>query len=223
MILKNNFQILFLTLVYCNGCTPIKCQNRVIIDHLVMNNIRQEEHERLVKHLEKESTELVPMLRSKIYPEIIASGNSIVPLLVSSVQDTTVKHYLTLMAIAKMDPKALLEIPVETRLKIYSDALQKGGPHNDWGLAGEYLSGASLDLLRIGEKAIPSLIPFLDDTTAAGIWGSEEATVNKLYQNRVCDFAYYLILQIMKRDEQYFESPEERDVAIDSLKKFLKK
>lgn len=223
MILKNNFQIFFLVLVYFIFCTSIKCQNKVDKNYLVMSNTQQEEHERLVKNLEKESTELVPMLRSKIYSEIIASGESIVPLLVSSVQDTTVKHYLTLMAIAEMDPKALLKIPIEARLKIYSDALQKGGPHNDWGLAGEYLSGASLDLLRIGEKAIPSLIHFLDDTTTAGIWGSEEATINKQYQNRVCDFAYYLILQIIKRDEHYFESPKKRDVAIDSLKKFLKK
>ena len=143
--------------------------------------MQQEKYDKLIKKLEEESAELKPMLRSKVYSEITASGDSIVPFLVSSVQDTTVKHYLTLMAIAEMDQKALLQIPLETRLKIYSDALQKGGPHNDWGLAGEYLSGASLDILRIGEKAIPFLIPFLDDTTAAGIWGSEEATVNKQY------------------------------------------
>jgi hypothetical protein len=188
-----------------------------------MSNVPHEEHDRLIKQLENESSELVPMLRSKIYPQIIASGNSIVPLLISSVRDTTVKHYLTLMAIAEMDRKALLKIPVETRLRIYSDALQKDGPNNDWGLAGEYLSGASLDLLGIGEKAIPTLIPFLDDTRAAGMWGSEEATVNKQHGNRVCDFAYYLILQILKRDEQYSESPEKRDTAIGALKKFLEK
>jgi hypothetical protein len=204
------------------ACTQLHA-NKMTENCSVRNIMQQEKYDKLIKKLEEESAELKPMLRSKVYSEIIASGDSIVPFLVSSVQDTTVKHYLTLMAIAEMDQKALLQIPVETRLKVYSDALQKGGPHNDWGLAGEYLSGASLDLVRIGEKAIPSLIPFLDDTTAAGIWGSEEATINQQYQNRVCDFAYYLILQIMKRDEHYFESPKKRDVAIDSLKKFLKK
>lgn len=177
----------------------------------------------LIKKLEEESVELIPMLRSKVYSEIIAKGDSIVPFLVSSVQDPTVKHYLTLMAIAELDSKALETISEETRIKIYSDTLQKGGPHNDWGLAGEYLSGASLDLVRIGEKSIPSLIPFLDDTTAAGIWGSEEATINQQYRNRVCDFAYYLILQIISRDEPYFKTSEERDIAIDLLKQFLKK
>lgn len=184
--------------------------------------MEQEKYDELIKKLEEESAELVPMLQSRIYLEIIAIGDSIVPFLVASVKDTTVKHYLSLMAIAEMDQKALLQIPVETRLKIYTDTLQKGGPHNDWGLAGEYLSGASLDLVRIGEKAIPSLIPFLDDTTAAGIWGSEEATINQQYQNRVCDFAYYLIQQIIRRDEPYFKTPEERDIAIDQLRQFIK-
>ena len=179
-------------------------------------------YDELIKKLEEESAGLTPMLRSKVYSEIIAEGDNIVPHLVSSVQDTTVKHYLTLMAIAEMSSSALDKISDETRLKIYLDTLQKSGPHNDWGLAGEYLSGASLDLVRIGKKAIPSLIPLLNDTVAAGIWGSEEATVNDLYQNRVCDFTYYLILHILDRVERYFQTPAERDKAIDSLKQNLR-
>jgi len=188
-----------------------------------MNITQKEKYNILINKLEEESAELIPMLRSKVYSEIIANGKSIVPFLVSSVQGITVKHYLTLMAIAEMDSMALVQIPDETRLKIYSDALQKGGAHNDWGLAGEYLSGASLDIVRAGKKAIPYLIPFLDNTSAAGIWGSEEVTINTQYQNRVCDFVYYLILQIINRVEPYFKTPKERDEAIESLKQFLKK
>ncbi len=182
----------------------------------------QRMYNELIKNLEEESTALTPMLRSSVYMKVIAIGDSMVPHLVSSVQDATVKHYLTLMAIAEMSSSALEKISDETRLKIYLDALQKGGPHNDWGLAGEYLSGASLDLVRIGKKVIPSLIPLLNDTAVARIWGSEEATVNDHYQNRVCDFTYYLILHILDRVERYFQTPAERDKAIDSLKHNLR-
>jgi hypothetical protein len=182
----------------------------------------QRMHEELIKKLEEESAALTPMLRSSVYMQVIAIGDSIVPQLEASVSGVTVKYYLTLMAIGEMKLSALQEIPEATRLKIYMDALQKEGPHNDWGLAGEYLSGASLDLVRIGKKAIPSLAPLLNDTAAAGIWGSEEATINARYKNRVCDFAYYLILHILDRVEPYAETPAGRDKAIDSLKQTLR-
>jgi len=205
------------------ACGSVSDQNKAAEDGTVMNTFReQRNYDKLIKKLEIESTGLTPMLRSTVYLEIIAEGVNIVPHLVSSVQDTTVKHYLALMAIAEMDSGALESISEETRIKIYLDALQKGSPHNDWGVAGEYLSGASLDLVRIGKKAIPSLIPLLNDTAVAGIWGSEEATVNEHYQNRVCDFAYYLILHILDRVEPYSEKPAERDKAIDSLKQTLR-
>ena len=186
-----------------------------------MNTLQQSAYIDLISKLEAESVKLVPMLQSKFYTEITAAGEDIVPLLVSSVEGTTVKYYLTLMAIAGINAKALQQVPVEMRLSIYSDTLQTGRPQNDWGLAGEYLSGASLDLVSIGKKAIPCLIPFLDDTARAGIWGSEEATIDEQYQNRVCDFAYYLILRILNRTEPYFKTPLERDASIDSLKKSL--
>lgn len=189
----------------------------------VMDTFQEQRmYDKLIKNLEEESTALTPMLQSSVYMKVIAVGDSVVPYLVASVTDITITHYLTLMAISEMKPATLQEIPEATRLNIYLDALQKGGPHNDWGLAGEYLSGASLDLVRIGKKAIPSLIPLLNDTAIAGIWGSEEATVNDFYQNRVCDFVYYLILHILDRVEPYPETPTERDKAIDSLKQTLR-
>lgn len=196
----------------------LQTESRTVIDTFQEQRMYNE----LIKNLEEESTALTPMLRSSVYMKVIAVGDSVVPHLVASVTDITITHYLTLMAISEMKPAALQEIPEATRLKIYLDAIQKGSPHNDWGLAGEYLSGASLDLVRIGKKAIPSLIPLLNDTVAAGIWGSEEATVNAYYQNRVCDFVYYLILHILDRVEPYPETPAERDKAIDSLKQTLR-
>ena len=188
-----------------------------------MHITQQGKYDNLIKKLEEESAIHIPMLQSKVYSEVITKSDSIIPFLVSSVRSTTVKHYLTLMAIIEIDFRTLEQIPDETRIKIYTDALLKGGPHNDWGLAGEYLSGASLDLVRIGGKAIPFIIPFLDDMTEAGIWGSEEATINNHYQNRVCDFAYYLILNILHRNEPYCKTPKERDLAINALKQHLKK
>lgn len=188
-----------------------------------MNATQQMDHQKLITKLEEESEGLTPVLRSTVYQEIIAKGQTIVPSLVSSIRELTVRHYLTLMAIAELDQNALQQIPVESRLKIYSDALQKGSPHNDWGLAGRYLSGASLDIVSIGMKAIPFLWPLLSNNTGIGIWGSKEATINKIYQNRVSDFAFYLILKILNKDEPYFESPGKRDVSIESLKQLLKK
>ena len=188
-----------------------------------MHIIQHEKYDDLIKRLEDESDRLVSMLRSINYPEVIAKGNSIVPSLVSSVKDTTVKNYLTLIAIAEINSQALELIPEKTRLKIYCDALQKARPNNDWGLAGRYLSGASLDIIKIGRNAIPYLMPFLNDDAKVGIWGSKEATVNDNYQNRVCDFIYYLILHILHDEKFYGETPQERDQAINALKKSLSK
>lgn len=176
----------------------------------------------VINKLNEESSALTPMLRSETYKRIIAAGYNIVPHLITSITDNSEKHYLTLLAIGELNPAALLEIPEATRLKIYLNTLQKGKPHNDWGLAGEYLSGASYDILRMGHEAIPYLIPLLDDTSETGLWGSEEITINDKYQNRVCDFAYYLILQILDRDEFYSISPVERDDAITGLKDTLR-
>lgn len=198
-------------------------QNKPAESGTVMNTTSEKNMpNELINKLEEESTALTPMLRSAIYMKVITAGDSIVPHLVASVTDDTEKHYLTLMAISEIKPAALQDIPEAIRLKIYLNALTKGGPHNDWGLAGRYLSGASLDIVKIGNKAIPSLTSLLNDTARTGIWGSKEATINEHYQNRVCDFAYYLILHILGRTEPYAETPAERDKAIDNLKRTLR-
>ena len=216
-------QILLLVLFYCTAYVSTTNPSMVAESRTVMDTFQEQRmYDELIKNLEEESMAITPMLRSSVYMKVIALDDRVVPHLVASITDITITHYLTLMAISEMKTAALQEIPEATRLKIYLDALQKGGPHNDWGLAGEYLSGASLDLVRIGKKAIPSLIPLLNDTVAVGIWGSEEATVNDLYQNRVCDFVYYLILHILDRVEPYPETPAERDKAIDSLKQTIR-
>ncbi len=205
----------------CTGCHLDVSHDKVIEGTATMNSSNQENYDQLIQQLEEESSSLSPMLLSEVYLEVVAQKDSILPSLISSVKDTTVKHYLTLMAIGEIMPDALHEIPGKTRIKIYVDALQKGKPNNDWGLAGEYLSGASLDLINIGEAAIPPLIPLLSDTTKTSMWGSEEVTINQHYQNRVCDFTYYLILHLVDRKEPYDETPAERDQAIERLKQTL--
>lgn len=210
-------------LFYCTAYVSTTNLSMVAESRTVMDTFQEQRmYDKLIKNLEEDSTALTPMLRSSVYMKVIAVGDSVVPNLVASVTDITITHYLTLMAISEMKPAALQEIPEATRLKIYLDALQKGSPHNDWGLAGRYLSGASLDIVSIGNQAIPLLVPLFNDTAEVGIWGSKEVTINAHYQNRVCDFVYYLILHILDRVEPYPKTPTERDKAIDSLKQTLR-
>lgn len=179
------------------------------------------EYQDLIDSLQQESLDHIPMLRSSIYPKVIELGRIVLPDLIASVQDSSYKHYLCLMAISNIDSDSLRKISEEIRLKIWIDALKKNGQNNDWGLAGRYLSGGSLDMVEIGKEAIPHLFPLLKDKSPTGIWGSKEATINRLYENRLCDFAYYVILKILDKEEEYPQTQVERDVLIEELSRAL--
>ena len=196
----------------------------VVITGIVLSCTRNDKSQKkmniesLIEKLQEEAKKHPSILQSQTYPEIIEMGNTIIDPLTTSVDDVSTKHYLSLMAILEISPSNLQDIPEERRIEIWMQALQQGGHHNDWGIPGRYLAGGALDLERLGEKTIPHLLPLLEDTTPSAIWGSKEVMISQHYQNRMCDFAFFLIQHILKMDIEYSEKVQERDIAIQKLK-----
>ncbi len=222
MPLPYMFQMLTLVLGCFLACQPAEGSRETNEEETVMNTTPlQEEYQALIQQLEEESMALTPMLMSVHYPNVILKGEAIVPHLVTSIKDTTVRHYLSLMALAALNADALQQVPVITRLTIYKDAMEKGGIHNDYGLVGEYFDGIAKDMINIGEEAIPYITPLLEDTTSLKVWGSKTVMINDRLQNRTCDFAYCLILAILQQQVPYPETPAGRDEQIVKLKQTL--
>ena len=77
---------------------------------------------------------------------------------------------------------------------------------NDWGMLEPERDNTQFDgiatkaLTAIGPKAIPSLIPLLDDRRSAPITGSEESTVAIFDNYRRSDYAYKCLMMILKTE-----------------------
>ena len=91
---------------------------------------------------------------------------------------------------------------------------------NPWGLP-DSLDEVGQHVIALGEAAVPSLVPLLDNTTPAIYGGSKEATVGNSYQYRIKDLAAYLISQIMAIPYTVKTNPDERDPEIEKLKRQL--
>jgi hypothetical protein len=92
---------------------------------------------------------------------------------------------------------------------------------NDWGYldpGGSHDGEAAQALLEMGTDALPQLLPLLDDSQPARLYGSEEATITKLYQYRRKDFAYHYIALILGLSSPFNADPAQRDQEIERLK-----
>jgi hypothetical protein len=115
-------------------------------------------------------------------------------------------------------PEAWAAIPNEERAAIYARNLATTHWFNVWGLPGQSLSEAGQALVDLGASAILALAPLLDLRRSAPCFGSEEATVSRLFAYRVCDYAWSFIEQIQGRQPSLLASPEERDSAIEEMR-----
>lgn len=129
--------------------------------------------------------------------------------------------FLALEALHTLDQNAFDSIDIDARCRIYVAALVKSQHFNAWGLPGEYTSKSGRHLVSLGRAAIPHLLPYLDDRRRAPIWGSEEATVDAQYQNRVCDHAAVLLAAILGIEYEHVRDPSARDGNILRLKEQL--
>jgi hypothetical protein len=122
---------------------------------------------------------------------------------------------LPLLLLRKLDNKAYLDIPVETRVRVLTDALQSSKTFNTWGLPGAYLEDGSYALIEAGPAAVPRLRQMLGDTRLAPLFGSKEHMLALEHKYRLCDYALFFLRRI-HGDVQFTlpRTTEERDTLI---------
>jgi hypothetical protein len=94
---------------------------------------------------------------------------------------------------------------------------------NPWGLPGVPDGQIAAHVLRLGEAAIPALLPLLDDDTPVQFSGSKEATYGNRFAWRVKDIAASLISRIRGIPFEADALPAARDSAIVRLKTSVKR
>lgn len=120
----------------------------------------------------------------------------------------------------------LAVVPEQTLALIYAQALANNytGYANSWGFLYEHDDEGTTGImfLELWDKALPALIPLLDNDTQHSYAGSREATMGNAYRFRVKDFAAYYISKITRIPVKYHNSLENRDKEIAALKVALK-
>jgi hypothetical protein len=118
------------------------------------------------------------------------------------------------------------DIKKETIAQIYAQALANNytGYANSWGFLYEHDDEGTTGImfLELWDKAVPALIPLLEDETQHLYHGSREATMGNSYEFRVKDFAAYYLSKITRIPVPYHKKHEDRDQAIEKLKEGLK-
>jgi len=113
------------------------------------------------------------------------------------------------------------ELPKDVKAKVFCDALANTHFLNDWGSLGptqSFDTNIAKLLIDLNSVALPFLYKMLDDKRPALLYGSEEATLSKLYKYRRADFAYRYIMLILAREPTFSISTTERDELIELLK-----
>jgi hypothetical protein len=134
--------------------------------------------------------------------------------------------YHLLVAIRKYYPKSYKEVRTDDKVSILCSALRNIMYLNDWGYLApvdSYDRESGKALLETGRSALNGLTPILDDENSAPLFGSEEATLSKLYKYRRKDFAYRYISLIIGESPGFSRNLKERDKRIEILKNKLKK
>jgi hypothetical protein len=129
--------------------------------------------------------------------------------------------FLALEALREADQAGYNSLPARERAAVYVDALKKSVFYNSWGLPGYRFTATTDALIALGEEAIRALKPLLSDCRTAPLSGSEDATTSTIYGNRLCDYAWVLISEIMGRPYLYSRNLAERDRAIGALRQEL--
>jgi hypothetical protein len=124
---------------------------------------------------------------------------------------------LALEGIRAADPAAYEAIPIRERATIYARALHDAQIFNAWGLPGFSLTDTARAVIALGPPAIDALRPLLDDERSAPMFGSQDSTTASAWGNRVRDYAFVLIAEILGIAYSYDESPADRDGQIGGL------
>ena len=129
--------------------------------------------------------------------------------------------YHLLFALRRHALDAFRSLPNITKAHVLSDALVRQTYLNDWGYldpGGSHDGEAAKALLELGSDVFQPLLPMLDNSQPARLFGTEEATISALYQYRRKDFAYRYLALITGRQPTFEADPQSRDAKIEDLK-----
>jgi hypothetical protein len=161
---------------------------------------------------------------SPTLPQAIRAGRACLPSLLAAMRPAPPYHryYLLAEAIREIDPAAFAALDAGEQLRVYVEAMRHARTLDDWGYPMREDFGArGRWLLERGAAAVPLLAALLDDRRPATLLGSQESTLARMYQNRVCDYALYFLLALRGERPDYPKDPAARDRMIDQLERTL--
>jgi hypothetical protein len=136
-----------------------------------------------------------------------------------------------ILAASDVEPKLRVlahELLIEAGLSVhpelvesYCQTLPDSFLHNWWGMPGQYLERLGHTVVTFGPAAIPCLTRLLDNRQSLGYIGSEEPTLSRAMQYRVCDLAAYLIATIIGIPYKDAKQTGVRDEFIAELRRRL--
>jgi hypothetical protein len=129
-----------------------------------------------------------------------------------------------LMVVQKQSPTHYANLPRDTKAAILSSALANIRCLNDWGYLHPrepYDGDVARALVDIGRPAILHLLPLLDDSSPALLFGSEASTLSIRYKFRRADYACRYISQIIGQPAIFHPDISQRNKKIIALKKRL--
>ena len=177
----------------------------------------------LQRQLAEDSANEVPPFGALSVALALRMGAAATPHLRLHLEPSGATGFLALEALRYADAPEYALLPVSLRAAIHVNALRRHSFFNSWGLPGFQLTETSLAIIALGGGAVPSLAPLLLERRSAPLSGSEDATTSNTYANRVCDYAWVLISEILGRRYTYSKSPGARDREIGKLRVVLRK
>jgi hypothetical protein len=126
---------------------------------------------------------------------------------------------LPLLLLRRLDNRAYLDVPAETRGNVLTNALEAAKVFNTWGLPSVYLEDASNAMFEAGRSTVPALKRMLSETRPAPLFGSKEYMLAQRSQYRLCDYALFFLKRI--EGDTKFTLPAaitERDALIKAAK-----
>lgn len=182
----------------------IKRENRT-------RELKEMDGSKLVQDLSNESQRGLEPFNSMAYKEAVSRGSKVVPELSSALKLTEKPFLLGLLALRTINPDEYKKLEPGFRIKPLIDALESAKFFNAFGVPHLYWEEAAKAIIEEGEGAKEYLVPLLKNTRMAPVWGSEGTITNKIYQYRVCDYAWKMLLDIDKKEVEVSQDASVRD------------
>jgi hypothetical protein len=174
----------------------------------------------LTDQLSKESVKGLEPFNSMAYKELTSRQSVTIDTITSTViKNANHSSLLSLLAIRKLSPTVYQKLDAPVKASVYVDALRSAKTFNTFGLPHGKWEEAAQAIIEAGPVTTRALEALLTDTRPAPMWGSEDYMEYKLYNYRVKDYAYALIIASQKGRLQLSKDTAERDILIDALAK----